>query len=364
MIDYMTFRRVISCLVHPGRSRIGYVGWTGYRNLGDESLYDAVNLLLKGYSLYPCNRKTRNNPLLGLLENRGLLTSCCLGGGTLIYSGNTNYDIVRKALQRRLPVFSLGTGVIEPVWAAKEDEQEKHLKKWNDIMKQFSSISVRGPRSKEILERCGINHVEVVGDPALIFSTVPVHNSPNRSRILGVNIGTSRGNVWGHNENHIITELAEAIRLVQEKGWEVRIFSVWPEDDKTCRQLAKKINLSTGHIQKHYINANKFLQAAGQCSVFVGMKLHPVILACCAQVPSIMLEYQPKCADFMDSMEIRDYNIRVDSMEAAHVADLIMMAYGNKDALRLHLKNISRYYVEKLLDFSSRQIDLIQEHLS
>jgi polysaccharide pyruvyl transferase WcaK-like protein len=50
-------------------------------------------------------------------------------------------------------------------------------------------------------------------------------------------------------------------------------------------------------------------------SAFIGMKLHSVILAMCAHVPSIMLEYRPKALDFMASVGLEQFNVRTSDVE-------------------------------------------------
>jgi len=51
-------------------------------------------------------------------------------------------------------------------------------------------------------------------------------------------------------------------------------------------------------------------------NAFVGIKLHSVILSMCAGVPSIMIEYAPKCRDFMASVDLEDFCLDVDSVDA------------------------------------------------
>jgi polysaccharide pyruvyl transferase WcaK-like protein len=54
-------------------------------------------------------------------------------------------------------------------------------------------------------------------------------------------------------------------------------------------------------------------------SVFVGTRLHSVVLATCAFVPSVMLEYRPKCRDYMLSIGQEDYVIRTDKFRSEEV---------------------------------------------
>ena len=58
-------------------------------------------------------------------------------------------------------------------------------------------------------------------------------------------------------------------------------------------------------------------------STFVGMKLHAVALATCAYVPSIMLEYQPKCRDYMQAIGQDTATIRTDCFKAEEVWEII-----------------------------------------
>jgi polysaccharide pyruvyl transferase WcaK-like protein len=47
-------------------------------------------------------------------------------------------------------------------------------------------------------------------------------------------------------------------------------------------------------------------------TVFVGFKLHAVVLAYCARVPALMIEYRPKCRDFMESIGADEFVVRAD----------------------------------------------------
>ena len=69
-----------------------------------------------------------------------------------------------------------------------------------------------------------------------------------------MNIGTSRGNVWGGSEEQILHVVGEAVQLLQERGWRARIFAVWPPDYPLCVRLAQRLNLPRSAVAKHYLH--------------------------------------------------------------------------------------------------------------
>lgn len=73
-----------------------------------------------------------------------------------------------------------------------------------------------------------------------------------------------------------------------------------------------------------------YLDSIRECDVFVGEKLHSVVLASAVFVPSIMLEYRPKCLDFQLSLGRGEYNIRIDKLEAADLVDRLEQLSRNR----------------------------------
>ena len=114
-----TRRHFPECLAPPrngsssfeGNSRgSAYVGGQGWRNLGDDALFEAARQVLGGMRLvtfrYP--RREERLSLLGL-SGRGYFQQFVLGGGTFI--NPYGLSTVRAALQQGLPAWTLGTGV-------------------------------------------------------------------------------------------------------------------------------------------------------------------------------------------------------------------------------------------------------------
>jgi polysaccharide pyruvyl transferase WcaK-like protein len=53
------------------------------------------------------------------------------------------------------------------------------------------------------------------------------------------------------------------------------------------------------------------------------MKLHATVLATCALTPSIMLEYRPKCRDYMQSIGQDRFTFKTDSLRAGEIWEIV-----------------------------------------
>lgn len=65
--------------------------------------------------------------------------------------------------------YAIGVGVEDPVFGGRNSGSGNgELKRWAPILSKFRTVSVRGPRSAELLADIGLD-VEVSGDPALLL---------------------------------------------------------------------------------------------------------------------------------------------------------------------------------------------------
>ena len=141
--------------------------------------------------------------------------------------------------------------------------------------------------------------------------------------------------LWG--SQGVVEEcVVELGRSLVARGWRIRFIPVWPNDMPTILRAASRIGRRV-EIFDRYLDLNACLTAIRECEVFVGMKLHSVVLASCVYSPSVMLEYQPKCRDFQRSIGREDYTIRTDAIDVDQLVGMVEELAENRDAHRLHL---------------------------
>lgn len=308
---------------------MAYVGgFFGHDNLGDEALYDAVELLFGGCSVLKYPRKLWVMHIAKVLPR----VHCgILGGGTLINQIESWRQQAERCFDLFPSSFVFGTGVAHPEFWSSQAGWRDTLKEWKPILEKCSYIGVRGPRSAQLLADAGLGDVEVIGDPALAFAAdkLPEKDSHIPDSI-GLNIGQAGGCMWG-SEDRVLDEYVKLARLAKKADWRVKWFVVYPPD-LAITEKAAELSETADEIHEAYTDVAEYLELVRPLSTFVGMKLHAAALAACAYVPSVMLEYRPKCRDFMQAIGQDEATIRTDKFKAEQVWEIVSEWNSNRSA--------------------------------
>ncbi|MCA9518019.1 MAG: polysaccharide pyruvyl transferase family protein, partial [Myxococcales bacterium] len=60
-----------------------------------------------------------------------------------------------------------------------------------------------------------------------------------------------------------------------------------------------------------------------RCEVFVGQRLHATVLAAASGVPPLSLAYQPKCLDFLESIDAADLAVPTESVDGGGLLERV-----------------------------------------
>jgi polysaccharide pyruvyl transferase WcaK-like protein len=328
-------------LTKPTLAYVG--GWLGRSNLGDEMLLTAAGRLFPDMHVVPVRGRRHE-----LLVDRMFppFDASVLAGGTLInMTGSLPQAETYSARSRYFFVF--GTGVADPNFEPNRTDGHV-LSRWETVLRRSRFVGVRGPLSAKLLTDAGIDGVEVVGDPALALAG-SVRPDPHVPMSLGLNVGTSGGHIWG-DEKGLAREMLALASWARRTGWDVHWFVVWPQDMGLTHEIATR-SRTGAHVHAIYADPRRFLKLVGAMSFFVGMKLHAVVLATCAAIPSIMLEYRPKCRDYMASIDHEGFVVRTDEVSARDLRRRL-------DEMVDHRDDLSRYLearVGRLREFQARR---------
>jgi polysaccharide pyruvyl transferase WcaK-like protein len=288
--------------------------------MGDEVIYLAHRQAFPDYRLVHV-AAGRLFVLVDKLTPRSPFRGVMLGGGTLI--GHASYRRPVRYLSsayERLPVFMLGTGVEDPEFIESHGgDIRNELQQWAKILRRVDSVAVRGPRSQAILAELGVK-AQVLSDPALLPTEgrdVPEF----RERLLGVNLGVSRA-MWGRDPEKVLETMAALCRQLRDDGWRIRFVPLWPRDIPYISEAARRVG-SDVEIFTEFLNWDRLATAIGECHAFVGQKLHSVVFSSGLLVPSLMIEYHPKCADFQLSIQREDFVVRTDRLRLGELVDKV-----------------------------------------
>jgi len=329
------------------RPRIGYVGgYQEHKNLGDEALYAALKRLFSSGSFVDYNRGLLPQAIVRHLPGCDLML---MAGGTIIGGHKESaYQWAKTCFGLAPHGVVFGSGVVSPEFVSAVLKQPVEIQKqWADIIKSCDYVGVRGPLSRKILEDWGIPGAEVIGDPVMSLARgeMPVGRVAD-DKLIGFNVGQSRGNVWG-SEDHIREQFVKLAQIAGKAGFRVRWFVVWPEDLPVTQRVVRDAGLPVD-ICEFYDDYNGYMDAVSSVNAFVGMKLHATALATCAFVPSVMLEYNPKCRDYMESIGQGPNSLRTDEFTAEKVWEMVKNLFANRSA-------VSRRLFEEIAKFRKLQ---------
>jgi polysaccharide pyruvyl transferase WcaK-like protein len=324
---------------HP----IGYLGWHGNGNMGDDAIRDALALALPHLRLIalPLTARALARYLARPRSNQIRRMNLLLGGGTVIGRKNWRLPlIVDLALCGRRPAFMVGAGVEDPSFQGQDSfSKGGELARWIGVLDAFDRVTVRGPRSAQLLAEVGID-AKVVGDPALLLGAPFGFESsgPGAPELVGVNLGFG-SDLWSHNQRAVVSTVSGAVReLVRRHNVRLRFLVVNEQDKRwTDACISESDVASNCHETVVALTPERYIRAVRGCSIVLAERLHAGVLAAAVGVPIVMLEYQPKCLDFMESIDQAKWSLRTDSIDASSLLDrLVELFESGTERARLH----------------------------
>lgn len=300
--------------VRRANDLIQYLGYAGHDNLGDDAILDVYRTYApqKEFRFVPAGRDELLHPRAvshALLARRAPLL---LGGGTVI--GRPEW---RSHLERSRYLFApsgwamLGAGVEDPSFVGtRQYTSSTELIRWKPVLDRFHAVTVRGPRSVELLAEAGIS-ARLVGDPALLLKRTP---TPLANRPVDVVVNVTRGeDQWGGLDFDWLPAVAEALRPIVDAGGSLSFVSLEASDDVHNIRLAGLLGLEP-RLQSPR-SFGEFFDIVERAKVVLGTRLHANVLAAACGTPNISLEYRPKCRDFMESIGEGGATFRIDQID-------------------------------------------------
>ncbi|MCV7020071.1 polysaccharide pyruvyl transferase [Mycolicibacterium aichiense] len=308
---------------------VAYLGFHDKDNLGDDAIYDAVKSQLPGVTFADIPRLAHEFvfPLGAALHRARTPSTLVMGGGTLV--GVRYFRLLARAglaVTKNNGKYAIGVGVQDPGYAGRgSGSGNDELTKWKPILAGFDSVSVRGPRSVELLADIGLT-AQVTGDPALILPRPAV---PVEDGLIGVNLGYG-DDLWGHDPAGVANHVATAVRELAGRGHRFVGILMNPSDRKWLEVAFEGLQADIVRPPDAAAAAREF----ARCSAAIVCRLHAGILAALSDTPVVSLEYQPKCRDFAMSIDDERSLIRTDQVTGTAVVDRVLESLADSRAIR------------------------------
>lgn len=168
------------------------------------------------------------------------------------------------------------------------------------VANRLDFITVRDPASAALLRQIGVSRppIEVTADPALLLTPDTGERKPNT---FGVAL-----RLW-NGQDTVAAHLADAC-AAPLAGRRAVVFPMQPENDRPVAEQfvrnwhqEKKTPENRATLCQTEKGLPSLLSNIASCEIMIGMRLHALILAAGAGVPSVALAYDPKVTAFMES---------------------------------------------------------------
>ena len=292
-------------------------GYYGFSNSGDDAILKMIirdikerkpdvaitilsNKPQEAKNIYKVNALNRWNifAIIKALKKSKLFIS---GGGSVIQDVTSTKSLLyyltlillAKKYDNKVMLYANGIGPVN---------KKSNIKRTKNVLNKTDIITLREPDSKEFLEELGVLNpkIKVTCDPAVGLSEISMEEAEDflfRYDLFSKKYIIVSLREWKDAalfENEFISAIKQ---LKKESAYETVFIPLQhPHDIEFSRRMAKK----TGSICiERRMSAEMCIALAKKSEFVVGMRLHMLIYAFVAGVPSLGISYDPKVESVM-----------------------------------------------------------------
>jgi polysaccharide pyruvyl transferase WcaK-like protein len=204
-----------------------------------------------------------------------------------------------------------------------------------------------------MLRERGVERVEVVGDPAIVYARDAI-TPKAQARRIGLNLN-DRSYFFGNANQRVVPLAVEIIRRLRETGWTVTLYPMGPEDRDVTERVLGECGDGEIAVERWDRPLLGHFDAIAQQDVFVGVRLHSTAAAVCTYTPAVMLAYQPKNVEFMETLGLGDHCLRIDRIEGPEeLVALIERLHDTAPGVQERQQAACATFRERLFDLRDR----------
>ncbi len=356
-------------------------GYYGYGNSGDEALLSAMVSHLKEkfpgmricvLSKDPAKTKAEHGVeainrynvygIFKAIKNAGLFIS---GGGSLLQdvtsSRSLKYylSLIHAAKKRNVPVMLYANG-IGPI------TKEKNRKAVAKVLNGLSAITLREKASLLELESLGVNteNAMVTADPAL--SILPESDDCEKLlKKIGIEPGVGLFGIsirpWKGCDSEFYKKIASAIDQIATTYQLTPVFvpMMFPEDLEISKSVMEQLTVKS-YVLSEPETASEIIKLFRNMKFVLAERLHSLIYAADAFVPTVGLSYDMKVDAFMEYIGLGS-SISVESFSQEDVLKAVEQIMANRDEICRSLEEKSLVLRGKARENADVAISLLKQ---
>lgn len=302
------------------KKRITISGYYGFANAGDEAVLSAIvssfqkkagdkvdiTVLSASPEETEAVHKVRAVSRMSISDVTKAIRECDLfisGGGSLLQDATSMQSLIyylitimlAKIYRRKVMLLGQGIGPLRRGISRRLTSL---------VLNRVDLITVRDPQSGELLREIGVTKpkILVTADPTLILD--PCSNDEAYRLLAELGIGEGEDVIavslrnWDGVPGLEAAERAAFEHMVKKLSVRFLFVTMQIPSDK---EISEKVSaaLENTAVQQKPWTIEQLIGVLGKCRMVVGMRLHALILASTAGVPSIGISYDPKVEYFL-----------------------------------------------------------------
>lgn len=342
------------------KKKVYFKGYYGNRNLGDDvfvivadwicnNLWKDVQPLFFGNDIPHVSqialKHKRKKSLLGKIQELYI----CLKASNIIFLGGsvfTGYTFNKRGAQyfiNKLSFLNKKVGTIGTSIGPFGTEEDYRFTE--EFLSKFKFIAVRDYKSQKYALDMGIeNKTSFCFDPAILInkllpSTNEIKEKKNNKLRIGVSLCHYERYVGGEISKEEQREKAvlDFLLKMTENPHEIEelVFFVFNGDSKIGDQeITDEFNKHLSNrvktrVVKYSSDTKGMVKHLSECDYIFGMRLHSGILAYSLNIPFTLVEYHPKCTDFLNAINY-DQNYRFSIRNGSGNSDIFNSIFKKK----------------------------------
>ncbi|WHY00415.1 polysaccharide pyruvyl transferase family protein [Neobacillus sp. DY30] len=310
--------------------KIYFKGYYGYKNLGDDifavtaewicnNLWNNCTPIIIGKDLPIISKGTKRIEIKNELLRRGVELVVCLFvhriiyfGGSLFSGGGSGYKDLKFYL-RKIPFLYKKTGAIGTSIGPFDSRNDYDLTR--DLLNKFKFNSVRDYSSVQIADEMEVKSSFCFDNAILIKEVYPkLKDQKRKSDKIKIAISLCRYESYNGKDlkneqlreeaiKQFLNEILKKYNNIEEFVFIVFNGSSKIGDLKITKQFSNYFNNRVKtRIVDYTNNTEEMINEMNNCDFVFGVRLHSGILAYALEIPFMLVEYHPKCTEFLNTI--------------------------------------------------------------
>ena len=327
-------------LIFTPKKILGYYGFLGDKNFGDELVFESARKLFAPDILFPLKKRMPIFHMLYFHFFKERIAGVVIGGGTLVGSNFYYYNkYFRHLIRVGKPLYFHGTGV---------GDAPNMAPGWKTLFTTKRFGGIRGPLSKSKLEKLEIGSA-IVGDAAFVMfkENQNARDRSNNQKVL-INLGSHHSFAGEENSRK---EINKFIEYLIKNSFQILFLPFHRIDVKLGLALKSTYSeIELLEVPENYSDACKIFE---DCRFAVGERLHFGIMAALAGCSFRSINYSCKHEDFLASLNLLGWGFNPQSLSFEKLLNAFVASNYCYHSINIQINYFKRLQLHEKENFTN-----------